>query len=367
MPEQRFDVCIVGGGVIGLSSAYHLAKKGYKVLVAEKASYPAGEASSDNGGLTWPFAQMLGEPLLYRFVLDSQKAHERLTGAGLKYDFRKIGAMLIFYEDVKMKQLESRLREMPSTEEYKVLSTGEVATMEPELTPEIVGGIVFPNVTHGEANKLCSELLREIERLGVEIKTSTEVKSFRKDSGKILSAIAASGEISADYFVVAAGPWSNSFSDGLGFAIPTIPIKGHIISWRVERPLLSHAVWTPSGALFPSWGRVVNAGGGMDYVGYDKTPNQRAISRLNATAVRALPRLGTMTPNAWAGLRPGTPDAIPIIGRAEQYGNLVVATGHYHEGFTTGPLTGEIVLDLVAKGKSDLPYLEDYRPGRFNA
>jgi glycine oxidase len=358
---------VVGGGVIGLCSAYHLAKRGQKVVVAEKADYLAGEASSDNAGITWPFAQMLGEPFIYKFVKDSLEAHERLTAAGLRYDFQKIGAIWIFYEAESMRQLERRLETMPSTEDYRVLSGEEVTAMEPEITPEVVGGIIFPNVTHGEANKLCSELQREIERLGVEVRTSTEVRSFRKESGKILSAVAESGEIAADRFVISAGPWSCTLSDDLGFAIPTIPIKGHIISWRVERPMLTHAIWTPSGAVYPSWGHVVNAGGGMDYVGYDKTPGQRTIDRLNATAVRALPRLETKTPNAWAGLRPGTPDAMPIIGPAPNYSNLIVATGAYHEGFTTAPLTGEIVSDLVIHGKSELAYLGDYDPGRFNA
>jgi glycine oxidase len=366
LSAERYDVCVVGGGVIGLCTAYQLSKKKYRVAILERADWMASEASSNNGGATWPFNQMISEPFMYRFILDSVEAHKRLGGAGLKYDFRKIGCIFLLYNDEQRRSMEEKLNAMPSTESYQFLTRDEVSEREPALTSDIEGAILFPNCSHGEAHKLCIELIREVKNAGVTIKTSTTVKGFSKDSGRILGAITTGGEYTAEHFVLAAGPWSGAFSDDLGFGIPTIPIKGHIISWKTEIPLISHMVWTGRAAIFPGSGTIVQAGGGMDFTGFDKTPSERTRRLLSASAIKAIPRLASLSNEVWTGLRPGTPDALPIIGYAESYGNLIVATGHYHEGFTTAPLTGEIVRDLIVKGTSDLPYLNMYRPGRFN-
>ncbi len=366
MPPERYDVCVVGGGVVGLCVAYRLAKQKYKVTILERADLLATEASSDNGGATWPFNQMMSEPLMYRFILESMEAHKRLSDAGLKYEFRKIGCIFLLYSEDQRRSMEEKLSSLPSTEKYEFLTREEVSERELALTSEIAGGILFPNCSHGEAHKLCNELIREVKNDGVIIKTSTTVKGFNKDSGRIVGAVTTDGEFAADYFVLAAGPWSGAFSDDLGFGIPTIPIKGHIITWRTGAPMISHMIWTGRAAIFPGIGGLVQAGGGMDFTGFDKNPNERTEKLLSTSAIRAIPRLASFPKEVWTGLRPGTPDALPIIGYAEPYRNLIVATGHYHEGFTTAPITGEIVRDLVANGKSERDYLSTYRPGRFN-
>ncbi len=104
----------------------------------------------------------------------------------------------------------------------------------------------------------------------------------------------------------------------------------------------------------------------MDYTGYNKSPRERTIEILSSSALKAIPSLEHFRPTTWTGLRPGTPDAQPIIGRADRYENLILATGHYHEGFSLGPVTGEIVNELITQGHSERRYLKMYDPGRFN-
>jgi glycine/D-amino acid oxidase-like deaminating enzyme len=165
---------------------------------------------------------------------------------------------------------------------------------------------------------------------------------------------------------MAAGPWCSSFSDELGFGMPTIPVKGHLITWRPSKQLSSHLMMVGRGAILPMPDGSIRVGGGMDYTGYDKMPNERVVRLLTSTAIEAIPALAAAPGEVWAGLRPGTPDALPILGYSPLYKNLVVATGHYHEGFTTCAITGEIVAELISDGRSDRPYLRTYRPGRFN-
>ncbi len=363
---ERADVCIVGGGVVGLCAAYYLAKKNRKVVILERAGIVASEASSDNGGATWPFNQMMTEPFMYRFILDSIEAHKRLSAAGLKYAFKTIGCLFLLHTEEQRQSMEEKLRTMPSTESYQLLTKEEALVREPALAPEFAGAVLFPDCSHGEADKLCYSLLKELGNSGVSIKTSTDVRGFRKESGRLRAAVTAGGDYPAEHFLLAAGPWSSTFSDDLGFGIPTVPIKGHIIRWKLGAPPISHMIWTGRAAIFPGADGDVRAGGGMDFTGFDKTSSERTRKLLTASAEKAIPKLVGLPNSVWTGLRPGTPDALPIIGYSESYRNLVIATGHYHEGFTTAPMTGEIVTDLIVNGESKVSYLGMYRPGRFN-
>jgi glycine oxidase len=366
LSNEKYDVCVVGGGLIGLCSAYQLAKKNLRVVVVERGDKVALEASQNNGAVSWPFMQMLDEPFLYRFVLDGVEAHRRLANSGFKYDFRPIGAIHVFFSEGEMQNHEKRLKDLPSTEKYQVLAKKELQDLEPEYSDSIVGGFLFPNCAQGVAQKLDDELAKAIIARGGEIRTSTEVRSFEKDSGVLQTAKTNKGEIAARQFVMAAGPWCSSFSDDLGFGIPTIPVKGHLITWKTPKPLSSHLMLVRRGAVLTIPDGSMRVGGGMDYTGYDKTPNERVVRLLTSTAIEAIPSLANYPAEIWAGLRPGTPDALPILGFSPPYRNLVVAAGHYHEGFTTCAITGEIVAQLISEGVSDRPYLQMYRPGRFN-
>ena len=366
LSESRCDVCVIGGGVVGLSVAYHLLKNDYSVVLLEKGDIVGCEASSGNGGTTLPFNQLLNEPSMYDYVSDGIKAHWRLVNSGLKYDYRKIGCLFPFYEEKERLDLEKRLTELEGREKHVSLTKEEIREIEPDFRIDIRGGILFPDCAHGESYKLCATLESACEEAGLVVRTSCEAKSFMKGERRILSAISNQSEISADYFIITTGAWSSQISDAVGFGIPTIPILGHMLTWRPERKMMSNAIWTGRGVLLPGDGNDVRMGGGMDYSGFDKTPRERTIQILSSSALRAIPSLEGLPHKIWTGLRPGTPDGLPIVGKSDLYKNLIVATGHYHEGFTLGPITGEIVSELIQRGYSDKAYLKMYEPGRFN-
>jgi len=366
MPQNRCDVCVIGGGIIGLSIAYHLLKNNYSVVLLDKAKTLGSEASSANGGTTLPFNQLLNEPFLYDFVRDGIQAHWRLVNAGLKYDYRKIGCLFPFYEEKERLDLEGRLAAVDGREEHVSLTKENVREIEPAFRTDTSGGILFPDCTHGESYKLCKALESAAGEAGLIVMTSSEAMTFAKVRKRILSAVTKKSETVADYFVVATGAWSSQISEALGIGIPTIPILGHMITWKPQRKLMTNAIWTGRGVLLPGDGDDVRIGGGMDFAGFEKTPKERTIQILSSSAARAIPSLEGLPQSVWTGLRPGTPDALPIIGQADPYENLIVATGHYHEGFTLGPVSGEIVCELIKQGHSKRPYLKMYEPGRFN-
>ncbi len=233
--QTRCDVCIIGGGLVGLSVAYHLSKNNYKAIILEKADRLGSEASSYNGGTTLPFNQLLNEPFLYDFVREGITAHWRLVNSGLKYGFRNIGCLYPFYEEKERVDFERRLDAIDDKEDYVFLTKEKIRASEPEFRQDIIGGVLFPNCTHGESFKLCSELEIASKKLGLGVMASCELKSFKRGSNRILSAITNRIEIEADYFVIANGAWSSQTSDALSFGIPTIPILGHMITWKPEQ------------------------------------------------------------------------------------------------------------------------------------
>ncbi len=304
---------------------------------------------------------------MYRFVLDGIEAHKRLANSGIRYDFRTIGAIHVFFSEDELQHSVKRLKELPSTEKYEVLDKKTVHDIEPEYSDSIVGGVLYPNCAQGVAHKIGNELAAAIAKQGGEIRTCTEVRSFGRDSGLVTTARSNRGDISARFFVMAAGPWCSAFSDELGFGMPTIPVKGHLVTWRTSQAPTSHLTLVRRGAVVPAPDGSVRVSGGMDYTGYDKTPNERVMRILTGSAIEALPSLAKQPFEVWTGLRPGTPDALPILGFSPPYKNLVVATGHYHNGFATCAITGEIVSELISEGSSSRPYLHMFRAGRFNA
>jgi L-2-hydroxyglutarate oxidase LhgO len=177
---EKFDVCIVGGGLIGLAIANQLARRKQKIVIVEKAENLATEASSNNGGSTWPFVQMLHEPHLYKMVRDGVEAHKRLCSSGLSYRYRMTPCNFTFFETGAMDGLIDRLETMPSTERFEILTRRELLESEPALTPAVVGGVRFPDCSLGEAGALCRELIREVVRAGVETRTSTEVVGLQR-------------------------------------------------------------------------------------------------------------------------------------------------------------------------------------------
>jgi len=289
LSRARYDVCIVGGGIVGLSAAYYLLKNDYKVVLLEKANRLGSEASSSNGGTTLPFNQMLNEPFLYELVRDGMQAHWGLVDSGLKYDFRKIGCLYPFYKEEERLDMERRLEAIQGNEKYISLSKDQVGEAEPEFRKDVVGGMLFPDCTHGESYKFCKELEIANKSRGLVAMTSSEVTSFKKEPRRILSAVVDGSEIVADYFVLANGPWCNQFSDALGFGIPTIPILGHMITWTPDKKVMSNVIWTGRGVLLPGDGNEVRMGGGMDYTGYDKSPKDRTVDILSSSAVKAIP------------------------------------------------------------------------------
>jgi glycine oxidase len=173
------------------------------------------------------------------------------------------------------------------------------------------------------------------------------------------------GEIAADAVVLAAGPWTEVLALRLSAKVPTPPIRGQMIAYQSSE--LRHPVWGEDGYLVPKRGGVLFAGATVEKVGFRKRTTPRALAALRRMATELVPSLrGAPVTTEWAGLRPGSPDDLPIIGRLPRRQNVYVATGHFRNGILLAPITGKLMTQLICGEKTDMS-LKAFSPARFSA
>jgi glycine oxidase len=366
--EKRYDVVVIGAGLVGLASAYFLSKRHLNVLVLERGGGVASECSRGSAATSWPFLVRLREPHFYEIVQKGIESHAKLS-ASLEYDYEQIRCLWLFRSDAEFESAAKSLSEKVAGEEWSSLSGTQVRELEPGVSQEVACGILLPRTYQGDSLKLCSELARASRTLGVEILTSADVESFQlAPGGGLVRGVRLRDGRSfvADHFVLSAGAWSQAFTDSLGYSIPTIPIKGHMLDYPTGSAAFE-SLFLAGRIMIRNTARGgVRVGSNRDYSGFDKTVNQNMVKDMSSLAARALPELAGASPKVWTGIRPGTPDGMPLIGSPRPYRNLMIATGHYHEGFTLAPYTGELVSRLVEDPTTDWVHKDLCNPDRFN-
>jgi len=405
--EKKVDVLIIGAGSIGVCSAYYLARDGRKATVLEQnqigsaCSYgnaglvavshiaplaapgvltqgikwmfdPEGpfyikpRVSADLISWLWQFARACrGEPMLramsiiHALTQASFRLYQDLaTRAGFGFHFKHKGSLLIFRD---AKHLDAEIREAETLKSYgissKVLSTTDLRQIEPKLRSHIVGGVHYLDDAHLNPTEFVGGLARDAQALGASFLTSTEVLNFETSNGNISTVQTTRGDFRPTEVVLTAGPWSQSLAKRLSLVLPIQPAKGYSISFRSNSfdesiPLRfgeARVIATPMGGM-------VRFAGTLELAGLDFSINERRLRAIQSsvgeymTGVENLELL-----EIWRGLRPLTPDGLPIIGRSRRWKNLTIATGHGMQGIALGPITGKLVAELTAGSACSVP------------
>ena len=186
----------------------------------------------------------------------------------------------------------------------------------------------------------------------------------RRDGQRINSVATNTGGVSdVDAIVLAAGPWTEALTVRLGAKLPSPPMRGQMIAFRSKS--LRHAIWDEDGYLVPKPRGYVWAGATVEDVGFRKKTTERGLTSLRRMAGDLVPRLRqAKVASSWAGLRPGSPDGMPVIGRFPGKKNVFLATGHFRNGILLAPVTGALVAELVLNGRTDRR-LSPFSPQRF--
>jgi D-amino-acid dehydrogenase len=403
-------VAVVGGGVVGLLSAWHLARRGHEVSIVERSGPGRDGCSYGNAGMIVPShfvplaapgmirlgLRWLGNPespfaitpamswdllaWLWRFRghcnrrhvdraspvlrdlnLASRGLYERLDaelpgGIGLE---RRGLVMLCRTEAGLAEEAHGAAVAARLGVPAEVLSAEGVARTEPALAAAVVGGVLYPLDCHLSPAALMANLQADLERAGASFHWGTDVTGFAKEGPRIRGVRTDRGEIAADEVVLCAGVWSPSLARDLGLRIPVQPGKGY--SLTLERParlprlcailVEDRVAITPIGAAL-RFGGTMEIGGRPDATGPDGRPRiaPRRIAGIVKSVVRALPAFKPEDfagITPWVGLRPCTPDGLPCLGRPRRYDNLVVNTGHAMMGISLAAVSGRMAAELL--------------------
>jgi len=344
--KRSFDAIFVGGGVIGLSCAWYAARRGARVAVLDRAEPPAG-ATRVAAGMLAPVGELASARLYPEFVAALEAASGEATG------YARQGAIHVALdrdEAAELRRVHDLQRSLGLEAEW--LPPRRCRELEPGLTPSFNGGVHAPGEAAVDPRALTATLLAALAEVGAEVRTGAEVVEGVFAGERLAGVRTAAGEeLRADAVVLAAGAWSGR-ADWLPSAArpPVRPVKGQVVELRgrdgiapCERIVVSERVYLvprPDGRLI--------AGATVEEQGFDTVVTAGGVHELLREAYRLLPDVAEMElVDSLAGLRPGTPDNLPLIGPGAVEG-LVLATGHFRNGILLAPLTGAAVAVLLA-------------------
>ncbi len=354
MTEKRsLDAIFVGGGVIGLCCAWYAARRGARVVVLDRAEPPAG-ATNVAAGMLAPVGELsFGEAELLELTLASARLYPEFVAAleaasGRSTGYARRGALHLALDRDEAAQLR-RVHELQRSLglEAEWLPPRRCRELEPGLTPSLHGGVHAPGEAAIDPRALSAALLAALAGEGVEVRTGAEVVAGVFAGERLAGVRTASGEEwRAGAVVLAAGAWSGQAEWLPPPARPPVrPVKGQVVELRgrdgaapCERLLASERVYlVPRGE-----GRLI-VGATVEEQGFDTTVLAGGVHELLREAYRLLPEIAEMELlGSLAGLRPGTPDNLPLIGPGAVEG-LLLATGHYRNGILLAPLTAAAI------------------------
>jgi glycine oxidase len=359
LTEKRgFDAIFVGGGAIGLSCAWRAAQRGARVIVLERAEPGAG-ATRVAAGMLAPVGELaFGEPELLEMTLAAAGQYpefvaELEAASGESTGYVRQGALHIALdrdEAAELRRVHDLQRSLGLEAEW--LAPRRCRELEPGLTPSFNGGVLAAGEAAVDPRALTRSLLAALAASGVEVRTGAEVVGGLFEGERLAGVRTAAGEeLRADAVVLASGAWAGRAEWLPEHARPPVrPVKGQAVELRTrdgappcERILASERVY-----LVPrADGRLI-VGATVEEQGFDTAVTAGGVHELLREAYRLLPDIAEMElVDATAGLRPGTPDNLPLVGGGAIEG-LLLATGHYRNGILLAPPTAEAVAALLA-------------------
>jgi D-amino-acid dehydrogenase len=371
------DVVVIGGGVVGAAATYHLARHGHAVTLIDRAD--DGQATAAGAGIISPGTGALGVGAFRPLAAEAARFYPELVAA-LAEDgetntgFAICGALFIAATEEELEHLPGRLRDMAALREQGMGNIGDLALLDgrearalfPPLA-DLPGAIHLSGVGRVDGRLLRDALRRAARRRGATI-LEGDAEVIR--AGARVAGVRAAGlDLPADAVIVAGGAWSNALGDALDLRLPIYPQRGQIL--HLDLPGTTTSAWpvitgTHSHYLLAFPERRVVAGATREHdSGYDYRMTAGGVREALGEALRVAPGLATATLHeVRIGLRPTSPDGLPIMGQLPGLDNAYVATGHGASGLTLGPYSGSAIADL-AVGKPAAIDLAPFAAARF--
>jgi glycine oxidase len=357
--KRSCDAIFVGGGVIGLCCAWQAARRGARVAVLERGE-PGMGATGVAAGMLAPVGELsFGEPELLEMTLAAARLYPEFVATieaetGISTGYEQLGALHVALDRDEAAQLR-RIHELQRSLDLETewLGPRQCRELEPGLTPSFNGGVHAGREAAIDPRRLTAALLTGLASAGVEVQGGTEVVDGLFEGERLRGVRTAPGEeLQADTIVLSAGAWSGAVEWLPESARPPVrPVKGEVVELRTRdgsSPPASRIVASERVYLVPrDDGRLI-VGATAEERGFDTKVTAGGVLELLREAYRLLPDIAEMElVGTTAGLRPGTPDNLPLVGPGAIEG-LLLATGHYRNGILLAPLAGETIAKLLA-------------------
>lgn len=365
-------ILVIGGGVIGLSIARELHKRGVgKITVIDKGAC-GEEASWAAGGMLGPQAEADEGGLFFDLMLASRDlypgfAAELETETGIDVELDRTGTLYLAFSDDDSRHLVARAAwQREAGLPVESLSADEARRAEPFASPDVREALYFPGDWQVENRKLLAALRRYAELNGIEIVEHRNVEALIVEQGRVTGVETAVSLIHADKTVLATGAWTSLIKLGAaGLPVKVEPVRGQMLAFSTAKRLFRHVIYSRRGYIVPRADGRILAGSTSEFAGFEKTTTEQAASTIRQMANEIAPSVGSLAVgDHWSGLRPFAADSLPVIGSIAGIDQLIIATAHYRNGILLAPITAEIVAEKLTSG-SEHAALTAFGPDRF--
>ncbi len=410
------EVIIIGGGVIGLCSAYYLQKEGHKVTVIDMSNMDTGASYVNAGyispshliplsapgvmkkGLKWMFnpASPLyikprlnieflkwvwafnrscnqnhvkkAIPAIKNITVFSQELYDEIRNdENFKFHFEKKGLLMLCQTD-KMLEEESKIVQLAKNEGFdaEILSTVQLKKLEPDAVINTIGASYYKCDYHSTPHEFMEELKVYLGNNGVELLKKEKVEDLELYNNKILSVKTTRGIKKADEFVLASGSWSPLISKKIGLKMLLQAGKGYRIDSKNPTGITIPAILTESKVAITPMNGFTRFAGTMEIAGINQGINKIRVDAISKAVSNYYPEIQLTEEeksNSTSGLRPLSPDGLPFIGKSKTCENLTIATGHAMMGWSMATATGKLVSEIISEKKTSLN-LSPFNPDR---
>jgi len=363
------DVVIVGGGVIGCAIAHALVAEGASVTVLERA-HVGSESSGAAAGILAPrvhatfegmFDLALASHAKFPPLVDSLRAE-----TGIEVEYVRSGVLDLAHDESREVLLRDKVQWLRQAgHDVDWLGRDDVLRTEPTLDPSIRGAFYDADAYHIHPLRFTQALAQAAARRGARFELGVEGVGLDHEGARATRLRTPTGDVPAGHIVLAPGAWASVCGDWLGVPIAVFPAKGQILTVSAVPTPIRTVIFGADAYLLPRVDGTIVVGATVERAGFDKGLTARAIGWLLTVIPSLCPALAdARIERAWAGLRPGSPDDLPIIGPAPGWDNVTIATGHFRNGIILAPITASFVADLVLRGQSN-DLLQPLSPTRF--
>jgi glycine oxidase len=354
---QAKDAIVVGGGIIGCSIALRLADSGFQTTIIERGTIGC-EASRAAAGMLSPQASAYGSGAFFDLCMQSlqlypglvQRVHEL---SGIDPEYQGTGTICVALGREEQADIDKWCGwQIDRGLRVEKLSVTDLRDIEPSVSEEAVGGVKIPGDHQIENRRLMDAMDVAVRRAGVEVVEGRPVDSLLIREGRAAGVISGGQALASGTVILAAGAWSGPLAQDAGLDIPIIPARGQMLAVRAERLPFAHVIHAGHCYLVPRRDNRIVIGSTIEYAGFKKATTVGGLHSLLEAAIELVPSMKDLDiVESWSGLRPDTPDHLPVIGSCGLE-NLYVATGHFRNGILLAPITAELILKCVIEGSA---------------